>query len=53
MELRRQGINRVGNLLVPNSNYCKFEDWIMPVLDAMQEEQARAGSHNHAFFLGV
>lgn len=26
-DLRRQGLNRIGNMLVPNSNYCKFEDW--------------------------
>merc|ERR1719411_1518218 len=31
-ELRKKGINRIGNLLVPNDNYCKFEDWIMPLL---------------------
>eukprot|EP00668_Euglena_longa_P014110 GGOE01018082.1.p1 GENE.GGOE01018082.1~~GGOE01018082.1.p1 ORF type:complete len:420 (-),score=134.64 GGOE01018082.1:156-1355(-) len=37
--LRRQGINRIGNLLVPNSNYCKFEDWITPILHAMSDEQ--------------
>eukprot|EP01102_Stenamoeba_stenopodia_P006984 TRINITY_DN1952_c0_g2_i1.p1 TRINITY_DN1952_c0_g2~~TRINITY_DN1952_c0_g2_i1.p1 ORF type:complete len:372 (-),score=94.49 TRINITY_DN1952_c0_g2_i1:218-1333(-) len=40
-ELRSQGLNRIGNLLVPNANYCKFEDWVMPVLDAMLEEQNR------------
>ncbi|NWW07219.1 DHYS synthase, partial [Oreocharis arfaki] len=22
---------RIGNLLVPNDNYCKFEDWLMPI----------------------
>ena len=38
-ELRVRGINRIGNLLVPNDNYCKFEDWIMPILDKMVEEQ--------------
>lgn len=38
-DLRRKGVNRIGNLLVPNSNYCKFEDWIMPILDAMSDEQ--------------
>ena len=37
--LRRNGINRIGNLLVPNNNYCLFEDWIMPILDAMLDEQ--------------
>ena len=38
-DLRAQGLNRVGNMLVPNSNYCAFEDWIMPILDAMLREQ--------------
>ncbi|EFC43118.1 deoxyhypusine synthase [Naegleria gruberi] len=37
--LRLNGINRIGNLLIANQNYCKFEDWITPVLDAMLEEQ--------------
>lgn len=42
-ELRAQGVNRIGNLLVPNENYCRFEDWVMPVLDAMLAEQVRDG----------
>lgn len=37
--LRAKGMNRIGNLLVPNSNYCAFEDWIVPILDKMLEEQ--------------
>lgn len=37
--LRENGINRIGNLLVPNDNYCKFDDWIMPILDEMLTEQ--------------
>ena len=32
-------LNRIGNLLVPNSNYCKFEDWVVPILDQMVKEQ--------------
>lgn len=24
-DLRKRGLNRIGNMLVPNSNYCKFE----------------------------
>lgn len=40
-DLRRRGLNRVGNMLVPNSNYCKFEDWVMPIFDAMLEEQGQ------------
>jgi deoxyhypusine synthase len=37
--LRSQGINRIGNLLVPNKNYCLFEDWLMPKLDQMLQIQ--------------
>ncbi|KAL1304455.1 hypothetical protein AAFC00_003451 [Neodothiora populina] len=37
--LRAKGMNRIGNLLVPNSNYCAFEDWLVPILDKMLEEQ--------------
>lgn len=37
--LREKGLNRIGNLVVPNSNYCAFEDWVMPILDAMLAEQ--------------
>mmetsp|Transcript_23652 Transcript_23652/g.39587 ORF Transcript_23652/g.39587 Transcript_23652/m.39587 type:complete len:272 (+) Transcript_23652:83-898(+) len=41
--LRSRGLNRIGNLLVPNDNYCKFEDWVVPILDAMLEEQKTSG----------
>lgn len=43
-DLRERGINRIGNLLVPNDNYCKFEDWLMPLLDEMLEEQKAKGT---------
>jgi deoxyhypusine synthase len=43
-DLRKRGLNRIGNMLVPNSNYCKFEDWVIPILDAMLEEQQRDGT---------
>ncbi len=36
-----QGINRTGNLLVPNSNYCLFEDFFTPVLNQMHDEQEK------------
>lgn len=42
-DLRERGINRIGNLLVPNENYCLFEDWLMPILDKMLEEQKNEG----------
>lgn len=38
-DLRKRGLNRIGNLLVPNDNYCRFEDWVMPRLEKMREEQ--------------
>ncbi|KAL1996667.1 hypothetical protein VTN49DRAFT_7532 [Thermomyces lanuginosus] len=38
-KLRSQGLNRIGNLIVPNNNYCAFEDWVLPILDKMLEEQ--------------
>jgi deoxyhypusine synthase len=42
-ELREKDINRIGNLLIPNSNYCKFEDWIQPHLDEMLDLQKTKG----------
>ncbi|CAN4078372.1 unnamed protein product [Withania somnifera] len=39
--LRSKGLNRIGNLLVPNDNYCKFENWIIPIFDQMYEEQIK------------
>lgn len=37
--LRAKGLNRIGNLVVPNNNYCAFEDWVVPILNEMLEEQ--------------
>lgn len=37
--MREQGMNRIGNLIVPNQNYGLFEDWVVPILDAMFAEQ--------------
>ena len=34
---------RIGNLLVPNNNYVKFEEWLMPILDKLLEEQNKNG----------
>jgi deoxyhypusine synthase len=45
--LRAKGLNRIGNLVVPNNNYCAFEDWVVPILDKMlveqEEEFAKSG----------
>lgn len=32
-ELRVKGINRIGNIFVPNSRYVKFEKWVLPILE--------------------
>ena len=38
-DLRLKGQNRIGNLIVPNKNYCKFEDFLTPILKQMLKEQ--------------
>ncbi|SBT46043.1 deoxyhypusine synthase, putative (DHS) [Plasmodium ovale wallikeri] len=38
-KLRKKGWNRIGNLIVPNDNYCKFEDWLQPLLNKLLHEQ--------------
>ncbi|KAJ3101077.1 hypothetical protein HDU97_001659 [Phlyctochytrium planicorne] len=43
-DLRMKGLNRIGNLLVPNANYCLFEDWVTPLLDEMLKEQKEQGT---------
>jgi len=42
-ELREKGINRTGNIFVPNSRYCAFEDFLMPLLENMDKEQKESG----------
>ncbi|MBC8435332.1 deoxyhypusine synthase [archaeon] len=37
-ELRDKGINRAGNVLIPNSRYVKFEEWILPILKEYKTE---------------
>uniref|UniRef100_A0A8R1HYV3 deoxyhypusine synthase n=1 Tax=Caenorhabditis japonica TaxID=281687 RepID=A0A8R1HYV3_CAEJA len=37
--LRANGMNRAGNVLIPNDNYCAFEDWLNPLLDECLKEQ--------------
>ena len=38
-ELRKLGINRTGNLLIPNDNYVLLEEWLNPILDKLLKEQ--------------
>jgi deoxyhypusine synthase len=41
--LKKQGINRAGNIFIPNSRYCKFEEFINPILEKLYEEQKKTG----------
>lgn len=47
--LRDQGMNRIGNLLVPNDNYCRFEEWMVPILDKMLEEQQENSNKENCY----
>ncbi|KAL8706605.1 MAG: hypothetical protein Q9201_000352 [Fulgogasparrea decipioides] len=49
-ELREKGMNRIGNLVVPNNNYCAFEDWVMPILDQLYAEQEASRNTEEEFF---
>lgn len=42
-ELRNKSINRIGNIFVPNSRYVKFEQFIMPILEELYQEQKERG----------
>ncbi|HLC84832.1 MAG TPA: deoxyhypusine synthase [Candidatus Nanoarchaeia archaeon] len=42
-ELRNKGINRTGNIFVPNSRYCRFEDFFVPLLKECADEQKKTG----------
>jgi len=41
--LRARGINRTGNIFVPNSRYIEFEKFMMPLLERMTDEQKKTG----------
>lgn len=42
-ELLSKGINRVGNVLIPDSRYVMFEEFLNPILDEILEEQKSTG----------
>jgi len=41
--LREKGVNRTGNILVPNSRYVRFEEFVTPILEKVYEEQKTTG----------
>ena len=42
--LRKEGINRTGNLLVPMKNYYTLQDWMGPIMRQMHKEQIENGT---------
>ncbi|KII62865.1 Deoxyhypusine synthase [Thelohanellus kitauei] len=38
-QLRKDRLNRIGNLVIPSANYELFEDWITPIFRKMLEDQ--------------
>ena len=42
-DLRLQGINRIGNLVVPNATYCKLESFVMPEIHKMYLASQKTG----------
>jgi len=51
-KLRKSGMNRIGNLIIPNENYCAFEDWLMPLLDQMADQKQEWTPSQIIYFLG-
>lgn len=41
--LREEGINRTGNILIPNARYVEFEKFLVPILEKIYEEQKKTG----------
>ncbi len=41
--LREKGINRIGNIFVPNSRYVEFEKFFQPILQEIYDEQKKTG----------
>jgi deoxyhypusine synthase len=41
--LRKKGINRIGNILVPNNRYVAFEQFVQPILEELYQQQIVTG----------
>lgn len=42
-QLRSSGINRTGNIFVPNSRYIRFEKFVQPILEELYQESKKSG----------
>ncbi len=40
-ELRKKGINRIGNIFVSNNRYIEFEKWVQALLEELHEESRK------------
>jgi len=36
--LRSKGLNRIGNIIMPNKNYELLEAWFLPIIKELHEE---------------
>ncbi len=41
--LREEGINRTGNIFIPNLRYVEFEKFLTPILEKIYQEQKKTG----------
>jgi len=42
-ELRKEGLNRIGNIYAPNNRYVEFESFVQPILEELYSEQKKSG----------
>jgi deoxyhypusine synthase len=45
VQSRKDGLNRIGNMFVPNENYRLFETWLLKILDQCLIEQKEQGTN--------
>jgi len=43
-ELREKGMNRIGNIILPNKNYEMLESWFLPLIKECHKEQREKGT---------
>jgi deoxyhypusine synthase len=41
--LKKEGVNRAGNIFIPNARYVKFEEFLVPILEKIYDEQKKTG----------
>jgi len=42
-QLRKKGINRIGNIFASNQRYIEFEQFVQPILEELYQEQKKTG----------